>query len=94
MAVLYGGGGFGFKGPPSPSLLILGPLGSQETELELMLGVAVPLWDFHPSSPWSRLLQTAMELSKRWELVIIIWGLGMPMATNGPAATAGAAHCL
>lgn len=37
----------------------------------------------HHSWPWSCL--------KRRELVIIIWGLGMPIATNGPAATAGSA---
>lgn len=47
------------------------------------------LRDFHPGSPWSTLPQRASICLKRWELVIIIRGLGMPIATNGPGAIAG-----
>lgn len=52
--------------------------------MELMLGVRVLPVGFPPRLP---LEHVAIAGLKRWELVIVIWGLGMPTATNGPAAT-------
>lgn len=75
-------------GTSLPVSLIPGPSGSQETEVELRLGIRVLPGGFPPGLPLERIATAGL---KQRELVIIIWGLGMPIATNGPTATAGIA---
>lgn len=75
-------------GTSLPVSLIPGRSGSQETEVELMLGVRVLPAGFPPGLPLERIAGAGL---KQRELVIIIWGLGMPIATNGPTVSAGIA---
>lgn len=70
--------------PENPLLVPVPQPGSQETELEWMLGVNSAACTLSP--PGAHCGRRPWGCPKRWELVIIIWGLGMPTATNGPGA--------
>lgn len=77
--------------PPSPSLGLLVPQGVGRLSWNRcwVLGCCCGISILAP--PGAQRRRQPRSCLKWWELVIVIWGLGMPIATNGPAATAGSA---